>query len=82
MSCKKLTFIQLPPCSPDLNVIENFFSYLKKRIGFVSSRTDLDSEFRRAISHEDNKFIIRNLVNSMPIRLQAVIKNRGSYTNF
>ncbi|GFX57020.1 transposable element Tc1 transposase [Trichonephila clavipes] len=71
--CKKE--LHTPPQSPDLNVIENVWSQLEKSVHehFITSKEDLKNNLKEEwakITVETTK----KLVESMPKRLQAVIK--------
>ena len=79
----KIKTIEHPPCSPDLNPIENIWSILKKRLSKYQFKTV--EEFKNKIIEEWNKIdkeIIRNTILSMKIRLQMIIDNKGGYINY
>lgn len=68
-----------PPQSPDLNIIENLWAILKDRVvnRFPSTKEDLWN----IILDEWNKIdkeIITRLYDSIPRRIQMIIKNKGS----
>ncbi len=75
-----------PLCSPDLNPIENVWSLLKKNVSKHSLKSA--EELDRFAQEEQLKFefdhsqIIKNLINSFPRHLQAVIKAKGWYTKY
>ena len=75
--------INWPPYSPDLNLIENCWSLLKRRVYANGSRTFrskeeiepvIEEEWWR-LQQEDNLF--ENLYNSMPRRVARVVAARG-----
>ena len=72
-----------PPCSPDLNPIENYWGELKRQLdreqihGFQQLFDTADQLFQGMRSE-----FINNLIESMPRRMAAVIKNRGGHTKF
>jgi transposase len=72
-----------PPQSPDLNIIENAWSYLKQQL--EKHRIKTMEELWTAVQEEwvamSNDFIM-SLVSSMPRRISAVIKNRGGHTRY
>ncbi|GFT40290.1 transposable element Tcb1 transposase [Trichonephila clavipes] len=72
-----------PPQSPDLNVTENLWSQLEKSIHehAISSKEDL----KNVLKEEWTKITVettKKLVESMPKRLQAVIKVKGFATKY
>lgn len=75
--------LHTPPQSPDLNPIEHLWSILKNKVRQrqVSSRADLIKVLKEeweAISPS----ITKNLVNSVPRRLRAVIESKGYPTKY
>jgi len=76
---------QHPPNSPDLNPIENIWAHMKHRIskeyGHVTSLKIMkDVVVNIWNDFEDHKW--DHLVESMPNRIQAVIKARGGWTHY
>lgn len=72
-----------PPNSPDLNPIENVWSYVQARVDKLGCR-DFD-EFRGAVHKEIKnlpKDMLRNLVTSMPDRLDACEGAKGDRTKY
>ncbi|GFW68604.1 transposable element Tcb2 transposase [Trichonephila clavipes] len=74
--CKKE--LHTPPQSPDLNVIENVWSQLEKSVHehAITSKEDL----KNVLKEEWTKITVettKKLVESMPKKLQAVIKAKG-----
>lgn len=72
-----------PPQSPDMNPIENLWSYLESRLRerAISSKTQL----KAALLEEWAKIpvsLCQNLTRSMNRRLQAVISNKGYPTKY
>ncbi|GFU94223.1 transposable element Tc1 transposase [Trichonephila clavipes] len=77
--CKKE--LHILPQSPDLNVLENLWSQLKKSVHkhTITSKEDL----KNVLKEEWTKITVettKKLVESMPKRLQAVIKAKGFST--
>lgn len=72
-----------PPQSPDLNPIEHLWEHLDQQI---RKRTITNEDMLKlALVDEWKKIsseVTRNLVNSMPRRLQAVIKAKGNPTKY
>lgn len=77
------TLNNFPARSPDLNPIENLWSYWKDRIRERNPQT-LD-KLQVYASQEWNRItvdICRKYISSMPRRLQAIIEAKGSYTKY
>ena len=75
--------ITLPRCSPDLNPIENIFADLKRKLSKenISSVKDLEKQIRNFWSKLQKPYLTK-LVNSMPNRLQEVIRRNGGMTKY
>jgi len=76
---------QHPPNSPDLNPIENIWSYMKdiiaKHYSYVSSEETMKEIVRELWDKfADNRW--DSLIASMPERMQEVIKAKGGSTHF
>lgn len=72
-----------PPQSPDLNPIEHLWEHLDRKIRqrSISNKDDL----KKALIEEWNKItpdITRNLVESMPRRMVAVLNSNGKQTKY
>lgn len=70
-----------PPQSPDLNIIENVWSLLKRKrtVSLNKTREETISEVT-SLWKEISPEILQNLVDSVPRRLQKVIEAKGGYT--
>lgn len=80
---KGVNVLPFPPYSPDLNPIENLWSILNRRAGNRRSTTALD--LFRVLGDKWNAIevdILHNLVDSMPRRISAVLKNKGFPTHY
>ena len=77
MGDSKVQFVQLPPNSPDLNVIENLFSVLKREVNGLPVHWTLEAKVRHAMENKIQEDFITKLVDSMPKRLDKVLKNKG-----
>lgn len=80
---KKINLMEWPAQSPDLNPIENLWKEVKVTIGRkkMKNKEELWQEVRSAwesISVDK----CRNLINSMPNRCVAVLKNNGHATKY
>ena len=75
-----------PPHSPDLNLIENFWSYVERRVSAV--KCDSFEEFKKCVSKEvtsrSNNMMayLSKLYGSMPRRLEKVIEKNGGKTGY
>lgn len=79
--CPKL--LQTPAQSPDLNVIEHLWEELARRV-YKSKFKTLD-ELKEGLLeawYSIEPEVCKNLVNSMPRRLQAVIDSKGYPTKY
>lgn len=69
-----------PPCSPDLNPIENLWGILKKRVYseyYYKTLDELKDRINQIWLDLDGSEILSNLITSMPNRMKLVIKNKG-----
>ena len=73
-----------PGSSPDLNPIENCWVVLKKKIAKLnpSSYHDLVEKIKLTWATEISKDYCKTLVESMPSRIQAVLKAKGGHTKY
>lgn len=80
---KKVTVLEWPAQSPDLNPIEHLWSILKKKVQEQnpSNINNLKEIIKVEWSKIDQK-ITSNLVESMPRRCQAVINAKGAHTKY
>lgn len=70
-----------PPQSPDLNVIENVWSYIKRyrSTDLTRTRDETITEITNAWNEISEEFL-HSLVDSVPTRLQKVLNAKGGYT--
>ena len=71
--------LKWPPNSPDLNPIENLWDIIKRRVALAKCTTieGLKNEIRRVWVTDTSPDLCKNLVDSMPRRIAAVLKNNG-----
>lgn len=74
-----------PAQSPDINIIENVWLYIKRklqmRVNHINSPEDLFSEILRIWQSIDVMYI-RSLYKSLPKRIQSVIRLKGHLTKY
>ena len=74
-----------PPQSPDLNPIEHLWQTLKYQLRMYSKPPESVAELWERVQDEWNKIpveTVQNLIDSMPKRINAVLKARGGYTKY
>lgn len=77
--------LQWPARSPDLNPIEHIWDMLKRKIKSASNAPQTLNELRSAAVAAWNSIPqvdVRNIIQSMPDRMQAVIRARGGNTRY
>ena len=85
LASQKIPLLDWPGNSPDLNPIENVWELLKREISTkkVTNRTKLIEKVIWHWNHNAHlKEMALNRLYSMPIRLRAVIKNKGGSTKY
>ena len=78
-----IKLLKTPPQSPDLNPIEHLWHYIKMKLNDKRFRNK--EQLKKAIIKEWDQIgdeVTRNLVESMPRRLEAVIKANGGHTKY
>lgn len=79
----RIEVLDWPAQSPDLNPIENLFGILKRRVGTIQCKNQMELINELKIQWENiPAAIISNLIESMSRRCAEVIKNNGYYTNY
>ena len=79
----RVTVLDWPAQSPDLNPIENLWSELDRRL--KDRKTNTKEDLFRVIEEGWNnlpKEYLKTLVESMPRRIEACIKNKGFATKY
>ena len=77
--------MQWPAQSPDLNPIEHLWNHLKRKLGEYEeppkSVQELWNQFEVEWDQIDAS-VCQNLIESMPRRIEAVLKAKGGYTKY
>lgn len=73
-----------PGNSPDLNVIENCWTLLKRKVSSLkpTSREDLINKVKHVWTHDITQEYCKRLVDSMPQRISAVLAAKGHHTKY
>ena len=74
-----------PAQSPDLNPIEHLWEYLKRRLAEYETPPKGILELWERVQAEWEKIeasVCQGLVESMPRRVEAVLKAKGGYTKY
>ena len=73
------------PQSPDINPIEHLWQHIKRQLGEYSTMPKVVWEIWERVAEVWNEIppeVCQNLIESMPIRLEAVIKAKGGHTMY
>jgi len=83
MKRRKVKTLQWPPNSPDLNPIENLWSWLDGKLAKEELNTlqDLTVAINQILSNVPDH-LIKNLVESMPNRIHECLKAHGGITRY
>lgn len=82
---QSFSILEWPAQSPDLNPIEHLWSHLKNRLNSYSTPANGMIELWQRIEDEWNKIdktTCLNLIESMPRRIEAVLKAKGYWTDY
>ena len=78
----QVTWLRMPPYSPDLNPVEHMWAWLKQRIGDENQEEEFSSvsELDRAASTIWNNLVTKNVMKDFRKTLASVIESNGEYT--
>lgn len=82
---QQLTVLEWPPNSPDLNPIENLWAIIKRRLDEFENRPKTFDELWEQVQQvweKISKEDIESLYESLPNRIQQVLKRRGGYSKY
>lgn len=80
----QIEVLDWPSYSPDLNPIENLWAIIKEKVSKVQikSLSHLGEVIKNVWCSEIDAQLCKNLVFSMPTRIQKVLKNKGHATKY
>ena len=81
---RKNELIEWPGNSPDLNIIENVWQLLKRKLNRMQIRSKNQLLVASISTWEQvaTKEFIWSLIESIPTRIESVIKNHGCYCDY
>ena len=85
MEDQNITLLDWPAQSPDLNPIEHLWQHLKKQLSqYETPAKGVWEMWERVVEEwgEIEPEVCQKLIESMPRRIRAVIKAKGSYTKY
>ena len=84
LKAQKINILDWPGNSPDLNPIENLWTNLKNKVSErqPTNAKMLEQAIKEVWVRDISPAYCRNLVESMPRRLEAVIKAKGGPTKY
>ena len=79
-----IQLFEWPGNSPDLNPIENLWTLMKNKVSEKqpTSGAELVKVIKEAWVKEISKEYCQSLIDSMPRRIEGVIKNKGGHTKY
>ena len=84
LKARKVQLLPWPPCSPDLNPIENLWGILTRRVYDRAAYPTADALWDRIQQEwaQIGQDTLHSLYASMPNRVQGVLRNRGYSTPY
>jgi transposase len=85
LSCNKINILEWPSCSPDMNLIENVWEYVDRRIRNSPTKPKNLGELKeriREIWYAIPSDYIKNLFESMPSRINCLFRAKGGHTKY
>jgi transposase len=73
-----------PPYSPDLNIIENLWAFMKRKLKSenIGSKVQLRQRALEVWNSEETKALCARLADSMSTRIAECMANKGGYTKY
>jgi len=82
---KNITLVKIPPRSPDVNVIENLFNQIRMELNqqakSIQKTKETMDEFKERVKRTTSSYSIQkvnNLIDSLPRRMDALVKAKGT----
>ena len=84
LDSNNIHLLERPGNSPDLNPIENLWTNMKNKVFEEQplSGAELVKAIKEVWVNKISKEYCQSLIESMPRRIKALIKNRGGHTKF
>lgn len=85
LSENKYRVLRWPSISPDMNPIEHVWGYLKNKLSLIKNKPSTVGELKTNIKEIWGNIpveYIRELYNSMPRRVEALLKAKGGHTKY
>lgn len=84
---EKLSILIWPPCSPDLNIVEQIWSIIQKKLDtkLITTRIKDEEHLFQIVNELAGQITINqvnNLFDSMKDRIKCVLNNSGGFTRF
>ena len=73
-----------PPYSPDLNIIENMWAFVKRKLRRenIETKDQLTAKMLEIWNSQETNDLCRRLAESMPRRIALCIKNKGGFVKY
>lgn len=83
LCAQNTTVLDWPGNSPDLNPIENIWAHVQRQLPRTLPRNEQELWARIQTAWQEVPLsVVRNVISSMPARVDEVIRNRGGHTHY